>query len=108
MFVFRPELLMLDRDGGLASAVSIVVAVLLAVLGIIPLAAGIAGYLRRPLGWGTRAVLLASAALALYPGKRIFLPGEGVTLMNLVGIALFLAVLALPGRRRVGADDYSA
>ena len=56
MFIFRPELLMLAADGATASPLAIGGATLLAVAGILPLAAAISGYLgasadARPGGW---------------------------------------------------------
>ncbi|MDX1502383.1 MAG: TRAP transporter fused permease subunit, partial [Thermoanaerobaculia bacterium] len=99
MFVFRPELLMLDADGGVAGVGPIVLAVLLAAVGIVPLAAGIAGYLRGRLGWGRRGALLLAAGLLLYPGRPLFFETQGLTGVNLAGLALFLLVALLPRRR---------
>ncbi len=67
MFVYRPELLLLSSDGSLAAAGPVLLAVVVAILGIIPLAAAIAGYLFGPLSPGLRAGLLAASGLLLLP-----------------------------------------
>jgi TRAP transporter 4TM/12TM fusion protein len=91
MFVFRPELLLMGPDGGAPTFLPTLAAVAMAVLGIVPLAAGIAGFLWAPLGMVTRLALLAAAALLLYPGA---------TMVNTVGAALLIVVVALEWRKR--------
>ena len=64
-FVFRPELLLiLDGGRGVPGAV---VAFGLGTLSVVALAAGIAGWLRGPLGAAKRAGALGAAALLLWP-----------------------------------------
>jgi TRAP transporter 4TM/12TM fusion protein len=98
MFVFRPELLMLAADGAAASTSAIVGAVALAVAGILPLAAAIAGYLGRPLTPAWRLALLLSAALLLLPSAGAL----RLTVWHLAGAAICVAALlagrASPGR----------
>ncbi|MDX1387590.1 MAG: TRAP transporter fused permease subunit [Acidobacteriota bacterium] len=65
MFVYRPELLMLSATGEPAGAGGVALATILAILGIVPFAAGIAGYLIRPLSVPLRIAALASSALLL-------------------------------------------
>lgn len=65
LFVFRPQLLMIDPDGGPAAWNEVVGAIVLALAGIIPFAVGIAGYLFSPLSWGLRAMSFFSAVLLL-------------------------------------------
>jgi len=95
MFVLRPALLMLDSAGKPAPVGEIFVAVLLAVLGIVPLAGCIAGYLFGRLGGAPRALLLLSALLLLLPGTAMsggLLPGgilDGLGLALLVAVGLF-------------------
>jgi TRAP transporter 4TM/12TM fusion protein len=92
MFVFRPQLLMLG-EGGVGSAVQdTVAAVILAVLGIVPLAAAIAGFLRGRLGASERVLLLLAAGLALFPGKSAAVGLWDLSWWNLGGVALFLGV----------------
>jgi TRAP transporter 4TM/12TM fusion protein len=91
MFVFRPELLLMGPDGGTSSLLPTLAAIAIAVLGIVPLAAGIAGFLWAPLSMAARFALLAAAALLLYPGA---------TIVNIVGAVLLVVVAALEWRKR--------
>jgi len=93
MFVFRPELLFLSADGSEVSFWSALAAAGVVVLGIIPLAAGIAGYLRGPLTMGPRAVLLVAAALAFYPGRDLGLGALTFSAVNLAGWAVLAVVV---------------
>jgi TRAP transporter 4TM/12TM fusion protein len=85
MFVLRPELMMLDAAGSPAGWGSVLAAVTVAVLGIVPLAAAIAGYLFGPLGAGLRALALLAAALLL----------AGLSPAGFAGLALLLVLAAL-------------
>ena len=87
MFVFRPELLFLSADGSSVGLFTALSAAAIAILGIIPLAAGIAGYLRGPLTPALRAAVLVAAALLFYPENDF-------NAVNGVGLALLVAVLA--------------
>jgi len=99
LFVYRPQLLMLATDGGAASLVGISIATGLAVLGIVPLAAAVAGWLGRPLGPLARALLVLSAVLALVPGAGPVFGDARFSVWNLAGVALLVGVWGL-GRRR--------
>ena len=57
-FVLKPELLMLTVENTPANPLMIVATVLVTLIGIWGLAASIAGYTSKPVGWGLRAVLL--------------------------------------------------
>ena len=96
MFVFRPQLLMLDPSGSVAGVGEIVLAVALSALGLVALAGVLAGRLRGPIAWGSRTALLVAAALLLYPGGSGLLGDLGLSWANLAGLALFFAIL---GRR---------
>jgi TRAP transporter 4TM/12TM fusion protein len=89
LFVFRPQLLFLTADGGAAPWASVLLAFALAALGVAPLTAALAGWLRGPLSWMERGLLLASALLALFPGKGPLFQSENVSVWNLLGITLF-------------------
>ena len=104
MFVFRPELLMLDASGGPAAPWRIAAAVLLAVLGILPFAAGIAGYLFRRLSLSQRTLLVVSAGLLLLPVSTIDVAGVGVPLLALVGLALLITVAVLNKQQKEKGD----
>ncbi len=87
MFVFRPELLFMTPSGDTPGLTSVGIAVTMAILGIVPLAAGIAGYLWTPLSIAVRGCLLLASALLLYPGQDDFLR-LGISLVNLIGATL--------------------
>jgi TRAP-type uncharacterized transport system fused permease subunit len=95
MFVFRPELLLLAAEGETLSPLRVVYALVAAVLGIVALAATMAGYLRQPLSLGWRAGLGVSAALLLYPGALAWNPIPGVSLLDLAGAAILAAAAVL-------------
>ena len=84
---FSPLDVILSPDGSEVGLVAPMTAAAIVVLGIVPLAAGIAGYLRGPLSRSWRAVLLVAAALLFYPGA-------GFSLVNFAGLILFLIVAA--------------
>ena len=86
MFVFRPELLFLSADGSTVGLFTALGAAAIVVVGIVPLAAGIAGYLRGPLPPALRAAVLVAAAL-------LFFPGSGLNIANAIGLLVFIAVL---------------
>jgi TRAP-type uncharacterized transport system fused permease subunit len=100
MFVFRPQLLMMDPSGEPASLTGIALAVLIAVLGILPLAAGIAGFLFSELSALLRSLLLIAAALLLFPGDGFSMAGQQISYGSLVGLALLLAVAVTSWRSR--------
>ncbi len=95
LFVYRPELLMLDGGGGTAGPGAIAVAFVLAALGILPFAAAIAGHLSRPLGPVARLLLFASAIGIFYPAG-----GSAVGWANLAGGALLAGVLVAERMRQ--------
>ncbi len=97
MFVFRPQLLMLSADGGPAAWGSVALAVLGAMLGILPLAASMAGYLFGPLSLPLRALLFLSALAQLVPFEMT-VGGRSLPVAAFAGLALFAGV-ALVSRR---------
>ena len=97
MFVYRPELLLLTADGSLAAAGPVLLAVGVAVLGIAPLAAAIAGSLFGPLRPLLRAGLLAASALLLLP----------IPSTTGIGLAVLALCLGLAWRQREGRRDGS-
>ena len=62
-FVLKPELLLLSPDGGTAGFFSIAVSILIAILGIVALAASVSGYWFAPLNFWKRMGLLSAAAV---------------------------------------------
>ena len=93
MFVFRPELLLLSSSNDDLNLLSVVIAFSLAIIGILPLAAGIAGYFATHLGMAARFAMLASAALLLYPGRDFDLGSIELSIINLLGLVLFALVI---------------
>ncbi|MEE2777080.1 MAG: TRAP transporter fused permease subunit [Acidobacteriota bacterium] len=104
MFVFRPGLLLMTDAGEPAPILVVAPTILIAILGIVPLAAGIAGYLFSDLNTLWRGLSLVTAALLLYPGRDFAVAGVDLAIANLVGLALLAAVAAFswvhrnPGR----------
>ncbi|HSF18838.1 MAG TPA: TRAP transporter fused permease subunit [Vicinamibacteria bacterium] len=99
MFVFRPELLLLAAGDAPVSLVSALLATLVVLVGIVPLAAGVAGYLTRELSTTMRAVLLLSAALLFFPGRDLSVGGVDLSVANLAGAAVLAAVYLLERRK---------
>ena len=98
MFIYRPELLLLNAAGEPAGWLQVLLPVGMATLGVTCFAAGIAGQLRNPLGLGLRLAIFAAAALLLAPGPVTALGGVGVPIFDVAGVALAGGVLALNRR----------
>lgn len=98
MFVFDPALLMIDAQGGPAGIGQMVLATIYSVFGILPFAAGIAGYLFKPLGWPLRTVLFAASALLLIPNSFALTDGLNFTWLDVGGIVVF-GVVCFVNRR---------
>jgi TRAP-type uncharacterized transport system fused permease subunit len=92
MFVLRPELLMMNDQGGAAGLGAVVYAVGLAVVGILALAAGIAGYLVTTLSPASRGAMLLAAALLLLEAAGVSLFGGNLPLLGIAGLAILLIV----------------
>lgn len=99
IFVFRPELLLLAPDGP-AAVGDVVVAVVVAVLGITMFAAGMAGYLFSRAGVLQRALMFAAAALLLAPGPTVNVLGVAIPTLDASGFVVALVVGALNWRGR--------
>ena len=103
MFVFRPQLLLLDDTGAPAGVLEVIPALVVAVMGIVALAAGIAGWLRQPLSTSWRVLAFVAAFLLLFPAQVV---GESVisrlslSWPNVAGALLLIVLLmAIPGQR---------
>jgi TRAP transporter 4TM/12TM fusion protein len=92
MFVLRPALLMLDDSGATAAAMDVVIAVVVAVLGIVPFAAGIAGHLFTKLSPLRRGLLLVASAMLLLPGRTLQVGESELPLLGMGGLLLFAGV----------------
>jgi TRAP transporter 4TM/12TM fusion protein len=90
LFVYKPELLMLNADGTAAQLDAIVAATSLTACGVLALSAALAGYVRRPLELWARSGFLLAAILLLFPGTREVVWRLSVT--HLLGLALLTAL----------------
>lgn len=95
MFIYRPELLMMTATGEPAGWLEMLLPVAIATLGVTCFAAGIAGQLRQPLGFGLRMAIFSAAALLLAPGPAAGVAGWSIPVFDIAGIAVFGGVLAL-------------
>ncbi|HVR30944.1 MAG TPA: hypothetical protein VMS86_15580, partial [Thermoanaerobaculia bacterium] len=96
IFVYRPQLLLLDpATGALAPLMTVVWPLVVAMLGIAAFAAGLAGYLVRPMPVPMRALAFAAAGLLLAPGPEIAIAGFAVPIVDVMGLAAFAAMLGL-------------
>lgn len=71
MFIYRPALLLLAKDGGELTLFAVVHATTAAAIGIISLAAGLAGYLFASLGIPSRCLMFLAALLLLAPITQV-------------------------------------
>ncbi len=93
MFVYRPALCLLAPVGGELTAWAVIHALSAAIVGILALAAGLAGYLRGTLSIFQRIAMFVSAALLLAPISKIGEMQVGLT-VDIVGVFVFAAVVA--------------
>jgi TRAP-type uncharacterized transport system fused permease subunit len=95
-FVLRPELLTLSSDGGAAGFWSIAGSLGITVLGIVPLAASVAGYFLAPLALWNRLVLFAAAMAYILVRSAIWL--------HLPALIIVLTIGFLNWRSRMSVD----
>jgi len=104
MFVFRPELLLVSSGDEPLAVGRVVSALVAALLGITALAGALAGQLRHRLGPAARGAAGLSAALLLYPGLLPWRPLPGVSLLDVAGALLLVAVVFVGRPRRTTSD----
>ncbi|MFP6765476.1 MAG: TRAP transporter fused permease subunit, partial [Planctomycetaceae bacterium] len=100
MFIYRPELLLMNAQGESAAIPVVIMQTATAIVGIYALAAGLSGYLRRPLGLKVQVVLLVTAALTLFPDQGFEIGGFPVYVTDLIGLTLFIGIWMFLGRNR--------
>jgi TRAP transporter 4TM/12TM fusion protein len=100
MFVFRPQLLLLSPEGGTPRPYAVMLAVVVAVLGILPLAGGLAGYLNRRLRAFERVLLFTASGLLLFPVGPSVGGLRNLTWIDVSGAALLTAMLVWTWRTR--------
>ena len=96
-FVLRPELLTLSSDGGTAGVWSIAGSLGMTALGIVPLAASVAGYLLAPLSLWMRLMFLVSGMGFILIRSAIWL--------HLPALIIVLAIGFLNWRSRASVDE---
>ncbi|NND99783.1 MAG: TRAP transporter fused permease subunit [Pirellulaceae bacterium] len=101
MFVYRPALCLLAADGGAPTLFAVSHALIAATIGILALAAGIAGYFRSNLSIFERAAMFISAALLLAPITKIGEVRVGL-MVDVVGAAIFAAAIVINSMRKSG------
>lgn len=94
MFVYRPALCLLAPIGGELTAWAVLHALAAAIVGILALAAGLAGYLRRTLSIYQRVAMFVSAALLLAPISKIGETEVGLT-VDIIGVVVFAFAVAV-------------
>lgn len=104
MFVYRPALCLLAEEGTELTWVAVAHAVLAALIGIMALASGLAGYARHPLAWFPRVLLFLSAGLLLAPLSNVGGNDVGVA-VDVAGGLLFAAVCFYSHLQRGSGDD---
>ncbi len=100
MFVYRPELLLIDSAANPLSAGNVMIAIIAAVLGITALAAGMAGFLFAPLSMTWRIVLFIAAACALAPDQQFEMLGLPIAVFDVIGATLLCISAGVSWSRR--------
>ena len=93
MFIYRPELLLMNSDGGPADFLPAAIQISVATLGITALATGIAGYMFSELRLKIRVGMLIAAALLLSPDVSI--GGNQIGLYTNIAGGVLFAVTAI-------------
>ena len=99
MFVYRPALCLMSPSGGTPTALAVAHAVTAAVIGILALASGLAGYFRTTLPLPQRILMFIAAAMLLAPITKIGEHQLGLTI-DIAGAVLFMFVAILNCTRR--------
>ncbi|MCA9117065.1 MAG: TRAP transporter fused permease subunit [Planctomycetaceae bacterium] len=94
MFIYRPELLLMNAQGGTAEVGAAALQISIAVVGVVALAAGIAGYLFTTLRVPVRIGMLIAAGMLLSPDLEIGGRNIGVA-TNIAAGAMFLVTAAM-------------
>lgn len=98
MFVFRPELLMLDHHGGPADITHIARAFVIAAVGVAAFAIGIAGHCFQPVSRRARGLFFLSSGLLLFPGNSTLWEGFALPVHDLAGGCLFIILMVMNAR----------
>jgi TRAP-type uncharacterized transport system fused permease subunit len=100
MFIYRPSLLLMGEGGqpfSRADVPELAMALLVAVVGIVSLAAGLTGYLKTNLSVPMRALAFLAALMMLVP--RVEIAGRNFSgIVDGSGLALFVLILVVNWR----------
>lgn len=80
------------------SLASVIMSIAAAVVGIVALAAGLAGYMRSLLNPACRVLLFVSAGFLLYPGSGMSIGGVRIPITDVIGCAIFAVAILIAGR----------
>tara|TARA_R110002072_G_scaffold303142_1_gene495765 strand:+ start:8439 stop:11084 length:2646 start_codon:yes stop_codon:yes gene_type:complete len=88
------------------SIMSVIMSVAAAAIGIMALAAGLAGYLRNLLNPMCRVLLFVAAAFLLYPGAGVNVGGFRLPITDVIGCVIFAVTIVVAGKP--AGDDASS
>ncbi|MCH2210819.1 MAG: TRAP transporter fused permease subunit [Fuerstiella sp.] len=94
MFVYRPELLLMNPEGGPAALMPAIMQISMAAVGIVALSVGLAGYFFCRTGILLRTLILIAAAMLLTPDVTIGEINLGMA-TNVTALTLFVFVTGL-------------
>ncbi|MCH2201718.1 MAG: TRAP transporter fused permease subunit [Fuerstiella sp.] len=94
MFVYRPELLLMTRQGDPAALIPAIMQISMAVVGIVALSVGLAGYFFCRVNAQLRTLILIAAAMLLTPDVTIGETNLGMA-TNITAFALFVFVTGI-------------
>lgn len=100
IFVYRPELLLMSNEGGFPPVGDILAAVIIAVLGILTFAAGIAGFLFSKTPTVERVLMFVASALMLAPGPTVMIGSFPLHVLDASGVVLAIPLVLANWRRR--------
>ncbi len=92
LFVYRPQLLMLDVQGNPASWLAIALAFGLTAVAMVPLASAVTGFFAARLSPIRRLVMVVITVLLVFPTVGTLWPGLPVSPINLTGLAALIVV----------------
>ena len=99
LFIYRPALLMLTPNGEVARPAVISMAILISLLGLVPMAAALAGRWKGPMQAWKRILLAAAAVMVLFPGPAGWVLAAGLNATNILG-GIAAGALLLPENRQ--------
>jgi len=105
MFVYRPALLLMAPQGETLTAMAVVHAIAAAVIGVLALAAGLAGFFRHPLSWTGRCAMFVAAAMLLTPITHVGPYDVGFSIDLAGGLLFGITAMLNRGARAVCVES---